>query len=351
MIFYLLAFVFYLYVRIAHTLDLGGYVWYGVMVLMVEIMGASTTCLYGLNIVFRPVHEPARADPDAPGLVLVDHPYHVRVLVPVYKEDLDIVVKTINGARAAKLPAGCGRTVYLCDDGKDPAKRRWCEAAGDDVVYVSGRTRKPGEMNGKSANLNNCMAHVYPGGCDIPPSELVCIFDADQVANPDFFLKTVPLFDAGDDVGMVLSPQVRRGGGERGGRGGDGARFFSIESKKTSRIKKNITHSHHTLRSLPSVLLQPGPARRHLQPRQRPVLGVRADWCVCFRGGRAMKGGGGLCLDRWMHFFLTLSPPSRSPPPPFFQATTPMASSPAPAPTSWCAPPRSGRRGGRPSTR
>jgi hypothetical protein len=28
-----------------------------------------------------------------------------------------------------------------------------------------------------------------------------------QVANVDFFLKTLPLFDAGDDVGMVLSPQ------------------------------------------------------------------------------------------------------------------------------------------------
>ena len=28
-----------------------------------------------------------------------------------------------------------------------------------------------------------------------------------QVANADFFLKTLPLFDAGDDVGMVLSPQ------------------------------------------------------------------------------------------------------------------------------------------------
>ncbi len=28
------------------------------------------------------------------------------------------------------------------------------------------------------------------------------------MANPDFFLKTLPLFDAGDDVGMVLSPQA-----------------------------------------------------------------------------------------------------------------------------------------------
>ena len=28
-----------------------------------------------------------------------------------------------------------------------------------------------------------------------------------QVAHTDFFLRTLPLFDAGDDVGMVLSPQ------------------------------------------------------------------------------------------------------------------------------------------------
>jgi len=208
MFFYLCAFIFYLYVRIAKTLDLGGYTWYGVLVLGVEIMGASTTFLYGLNIVARPVHEPARPDDEVPGLVLVDHPYHVRVLVPVYKESLDIVAKTISAALAAKLPRGCGRTVYLCDDGKDAAKRRWCEAAGDDVVYVSGRTRKPGEMNGKSANLNNCLSHIYPEDLAMPPQELVCIFDADQVANADFFLKTLPLFDAGDDVGMVLSPQV-----------------------------------------------------------------------------------------------------------------------------------------------
>ena len=207
MFFYLCAFIFYLYVRIAKTLDLGGYTWYGVLVLGVEIMGASTTFLYGLNIVARPIHESARPDDEVPGLVLVDHPYHVRVLVPVYKESLDIVAKTISAALAAKLPRGCGRTVYLCDDGKDAAKRRWCEAAGDDVVYVSGRTRKPGEMNGKSANLNNCLAHIYPSDLAMPPQELVCIFDADQVANADFFLKTLPLFDAGDDVGMVLSPQ------------------------------------------------------------------------------------------------------------------------------------------------
>ena len=75
-------------------------------------------------------------------------------------------------------------------------------------VYVSGRKRPQGEMNGKSGNLNNCGSQIYPPGTDIPLNEVMCIFDADQVAKRDFFLRTLPFFDGGDDVGMVLSPQV-----------------------------------------------------------------------------------------------------------------------------------------------
>ena len=53
---------------------------------------------------------------------------------------------------------------------------------GEDFVYVSGRKRAVGEMNGKSSNLNNCLGQIYPPGIPIPPNELVCIFDADQVS-------------------------------------------------------------------------------------------------------------------------------------------------------------------------
>lgn len=49
------------------------------------------------------------------------------------------------------------------------------------MIYVSGRKRQAGEMNGKSGNINNCCAQIYPKGVKIPPNELVCIFDADQV--------------------------------------------------------------------------------------------------------------------------------------------------------------------------
>lgn len=55
----------------------------------------------------------------------------------------------MTAARQAALPAGCAATVYLCDDGRDPKKRKWVDALADPgVVYVSGRKRPPGEMNG-----------------------------------------------------------------------------------------------------------------------------------------------------------------------------------------------------------
>ena len=111
----------------------------------------------------------------------VTMPYHVRVLIPCYREPLQIVVKTINAAYDAVLPAGCHRTIYVCDDGKDPKLRRFCRAMGPSVVYVSGRRRAAGEMNGKSGNLNNCLTQIYPEGEPVPYNEVICIFDADQV--------------------------------------------------------------------------------------------------------------------------------------------------------------------------
>jgi len=178
-----------------------------------QMCGATTTLLYGANLVLDPVSEDATPDPesDVKGMVKVAAPYHVRVMVPTYSEPLDIVAKTCAAAATAWLPRGCRVTVYLCDDGKDRKKRNWCfkgDGRAHGVVYVSGRTRASGEMNGKSANLNNCMRHLYPDGKPVPPNEIVAVFDADQVANPDFFLKTLYKLDAGDDVAMVLSPQA-----------------------------------------------------------------------------------------------------------------------------------------------
>lgn len=63
--------------------------------------------------------------------------------------------------------------MYLCDDGKDPQKRKWCQRMGAGVEYVAGRSRSKGETNGKSANLNNCLMQLYPETHIIPHNELV----------------------------------------------------------------------------------------------------------------------------------------------------------------------------------
>lgn len=68
---------------------------------------------------------------------------------------------------------GCTKTIYVCDDGKDVNKETWVEGlnrtgeAGCPVVYIRGHPRQPGEINGKSGNLNNALSNVlYPGGMD-----------------------------------------------------------------------------------------------------------------------------------------------------------------------------------------
>ena len=83
---------------------------------------------------------------------------------------------------------------------------------GPEIVYVSGRVRPPGEMNGKSGNMNNCLGQIYPKEHRIPGNEVVCVFDADQVAKKDFFLKTLPFFDAGGSSGSQLSCYLARRG-------------------------------------------------------------------------------------------------------------------------------------------
>ena len=46
--------------------------------------------------------------------VQVSLPYHVRVLIPCYKESVPIVSRTVKAAIEAPLPAGCSRTVWPC---------------------------------------------------------------------------------------------------------------------------------------------------------------------------------------------------------------------------------------------
>lgn len=88
---YLCALGFYVWVRLTKTLDLGPYLWYGCVILAVEMLGATTVILYGVNLIRDPVTEPIAADPADPTRARTRHPYHIRVLVPCYKESLEIL--------------------------------------------------------------------------------------------------------------------------------------------------------------------------------------------------------------------------------------------------------------------
>jgi endoglucanase len=56
---------------------------------------------------------------------VLKEPYHLRVCIPCYKEPLELLQQTVLGSLGAAMPRGCRRTIYLCDDGKDPLKREW----------------------------------------------------------------------------------------------------------------------------------------------------------------------------------------------------------------------------------
>ena len=46
----------------------------------------------------------------------LSHDFHVRVLIPCYRESLEIVKATAEAALAAPLPMGCRKTVYILGD-------------------------------------------------------------------------------------------------------------------------------------------------------------------------------------------------------------------------------------------
>lgn len=150
---YIIAFIIYIGIRSAKTLDLGSSLWYGIIVLMSEILGAFAVLPYGLCLVFKvvdPVPEAVtRALNGLPAQTSLS--YHIRVLIPCYKEPLDVISKTFLASMFAALPVNCKRTIYLLDDGKDPEKRAFVRSLNmPNAVYISGRKREKGEIDRKS---------------------------------------------------------------------------------------------------------------------------------------------------------------------------------------------------------
>eukprot|EP00803_Ostreobium_quekettii_P008141 evm.model.scf_818.6 EVM.evm.TU.scf_818.6 scf_818:24592-31196(+) len=201
-----------------------GWMWYAYLFLVLELTGSASIIGYALILMRTVSVKPRR---DAP---TIQNDYVVRVFVPCYKEDLEIVQATVMAAIDAELPPNCTKHVYLCDDGRDPAKQTWCEEISrrwsEGWLHYCRRPRTKGELNGKAANLNFTLRRIYessasrysrttgfrrahgaeqdPEARDMFLNEVVAVFDADMVCKSKFFMKTLPILDTCD---MVLTPQ------------------------------------------------------------------------------------------------------------------------------------------------
>lgn len=68
-LFYLGAFIYYVYVRIRYTIGgLGDYEVYGIVLLIIEVLGATTVVLFGINLLWEPLHEKYPPDPERQGV-------------------------------------------------------------------------------------------------------------------------------------------------------------------------------------------------------------------------------------------------------------------------------------------
>jgi len=70
--------------------------WYGVMLLIIEMFGAVGMLFAATVMVWRPVMEPYLTKDDTSLRRPLRRTYNIRVLIPCYKESLLIVKKTVD---------------------------------------------------------------------------------------------------------------------------------------------------------------------------------------------------------------------------------------------------------------
>jgi cellulose synthase/poly-beta-1,6-N-acetylglucosamine synthase-like glycosyltransferase len=139
-----------------------------VLVLLIEIISSTATFGYAILLVKYSKSRRTKGLPipkKGQQLDLDNLKFHVRVLIPCYKESCELVKLTVLGALKAPLPKDTLRTVYLCDDGKDPAKEemiRELNAEWGCLEYVSGRKRDP---NGACCCCCCCLESRIVTGC------------------------------------------------------------------------------------------------------------------------------------------------------------------------------------------
>lgn len=118
----------------------------------------------------------------------------VAILIATYNEDLDVLERTIIGARALRHR---NKEVLVLDDSRRDWLRDYCARQG--VRYM----RRPDNKGSKAGNINHCLDRLAE---DPVPPDFVAVLDADFVPHRGFISRCLALFhDA--EVGLVQTPQ------------------------------------------------------------------------------------------------------------------------------------------------
>ena len=121
-------------------------------------------------------------------------PPRVAILIATYNEELEILERTIIGAKALKHP---NKEVLILDDGRRDWLRDYCEAQG--VRYIT----RADNAGSKAGNMNNALRVLAQ---DTVPPDYIAVLDADFVPHRGFLSRTLALFKD-PKIGLVQTPQ------------------------------------------------------------------------------------------------------------------------------------------------
>ncbi len=187
--------------------------WRGAETLFVELTldGALSLSLFGAELYgflillggyFQTAIVRHRQPPDLP--TDPDELPSVDIYIPTYNEPIDVLRRTVVGARAVSYPK---KTVYILDDTprdhKDPARAAAFEARREGVAALAEEVgcvalRRPDNRGAKAGNINHAMTKTT--------GELIAIFDADHVPVRTFLQTTVGFFVEDRKVALVQTP-------------------------------------------------------------------------------------------------------------------------------------------------
>ncbi|MBC8412591.1 glycosyltransferase, partial [bacterium] len=115
--------------------------------------------------------------------------YSVDVFIPVCREPLEIVSRTVLAALGIAYQ---NKTVYVLDDGDDALLKEFCESSGANYI------KRSAHVNRKAGNLNFELGRSH--------GDMILTIDADQVARPEMIDEIIGYFSI-SKVGLVQTKQ------------------------------------------------------------------------------------------------------------------------------------------------